>query len=59
MFATTYGIEIAASLGDSLLAMTVVDKMSRNESPRPGRGQALAMTPEAILLVETSGLCRR
>jgi len=41
---TTYGIEIAASLGDSLLAMTVGEQVSGYESPRPGRGQALAMT---------------
>jgi len=40
----TYGIEIAASLGDPLLAMTVREQVSGYESPRPGRGQALAMT---------------
>jgi len=36
--------EIAASLKDSLLAMTIVDRVSRNGSLRPERGQVLAMT---------------
>ena len=35
--------QIAASLEDSLLAMTVVDWMSRSKSPRPEAGRALAV----------------